>query len=105
MGKQAYLESIHPLVISNLYNSPNKVSASVASVVLIGSSEELGIPITIHQVRRMPHLVFSVFSPFFNTLPYVPVNKNDIQTLLPVIHCFGKGLSADGIDALVRIGI
>ncbi|XP_020695748.2 protein GFS12 isoform X1 [Dendrobium catenatum] len=74
MGKQAYLESIHPLVISNLYNSPNKVSASVASVVLIGSSEELGIPITIH------------------------------QTLLPVIHCFGKGLSADGIDALVRIG-
>lgn len=50
VGKQAYLEKIHPLVISNLYNSPNKTSASVASIVLIGSSEELGIPITVHQV-------------------------------------------------------
>ena len=50
VGKQAYLEKIHPLVIANLFNSPNKTSASVASVVLIGSSEELGIPITVHQV-------------------------------------------------------
>lgn len=50
VGKQVYLEKIHPLVISNLYNSPNKTSASVASIVLIGSSEELGIPITVHQV-------------------------------------------------------
>ncbi|XP_020588652.1 protein GFS12 isoform X2 [Phalaenopsis equestris] len=74
LGKQAYLESFHPLVISNLCNSHDKVSVSVASVVLIGSSEELGIPITIH------------------------------QTLLPVIYCFGKGLSADGIDTLVRVG-
>ena len=27
------------------------------------------------------------------------------QTILPLIHCFGKGLCADGIDVLVRIGI
>lgn len=26
------------------------------------------------------------------------------QTILPLLHCFGKGLSDDGIDVLVRIG-
>ncbi|WCJ23220.1 protein serine/threonine kinase protein tyrosine kinase ATP binding protein kinase [Euphorbia peplus] len=74
VGKQAYLETIHPSVISNLYIAPHKGSAAVASVLLIGTSEELGVPIT------------------FN------------QTILPLIHCFGKGLCPDGIDALVRIG-
>ncbi|XP_020277297.1 protein GFS12 isoform X2 [Asparagus officinalis] len=74
VGKQAYLEKIQPLVIANLCNSPNRTSASVASVVLIGSCEELGIPITIH------------------------------QTILPIIHSFGKGLSSDGVNVLVRIG-
>ncbi|KAK7270556.1 hypothetical protein RIF29_23782 [Crotalaria pallida] len=74
VGKQAYLETIHPLVLSNLHISPDKSSAASASVLLIGSSEELGIPITIH------------------------------QTILPLVHCFGKGLCADGIDVLVRIG-
>ncbi|XP_030949259.1 protein GFS12-like [Quercus lobata] len=74
VGKRAYLETIHPLVISNLYIAPHKSSAAAASVLLIGSSEELGIPVTIH------------------------------QTILPLIHCFGKGLCADGIDVLVRIG-
>ncbi|RDX85099.1 Protein GFS12, partial [Mucuna pruriens] len=74
VGKQAYLETIHPLVLSNLYISPDKSSATSASVLLISSSEELGVPITIH------------------------------QTILPLVHCFGKGLCADGIDVLVRIG-
>ncbi|KAI4335056.1 hypothetical protein L6164_013738 [Bauhinia variegata] len=74
VGKQAYLENIHPLVLSNLYISPHKSSAASASVLLISSSEDLGIPITIH------------------------------QTILPLVHCFGKGLCADGIDVLVRIG-
>ncbi|KAB1213769.1 putative inactive serine/threonine-protein kinase lvsG [Morella rubra] len=74
VGKQAYLNTIHPLVISNLYVAPQRSSAAAASVLLIGSSEELGVPITIH------------------------------QTILPLIHCFGKGLSTDGIDVLVRIG-
>uniref|UniRef100_A0A0E0JHV8 Protein kinase domain-containing protein n=1 Tax=Oryza punctata TaxID=4537 RepID=A0A0E0JHV8_ORYPU len=46
LGKQTYIEKVHPLVIMNLYNSPNKITACAASVVLIGSSEELGIPIT-----------------------------------------------------------
>jgi len=27
-----------------------------------------------------------------------------LQTILPLIYCFGKGLCADGIDALIRIG-
>lgn len=49
LGKKTYIEKIHPLVISNLYSSPNKIIASAASTVLIVSSEELGIPITIHQ--------------------------------------------------------
>ncbi|KAJ1423857.1 WD40/YVTN repeat-like-containing domain superfamily [Sesbania bispinosa] len=74
VGKQTYLETIHPLVLSNLYISPDKSSAASASVLLIGSSEEIGVPITIH------------------------------QTILPLVHCFGKGLCADGIDVLVRIG-
>ncbi|CAL5209622.1 unnamed protein product [Lathyrus oleraceus] len=74
VGKQAYLETIHPLVLSNLYISPDKNSAASASVLLIGSSEEIGVPITIH------------------------------QTILPLVHCFGKGLCVDGIDVLVRIG-
>ncbi|KAK7280064.1 hypothetical protein RJT34_25126 [Clitoria ternatea] len=74
VGKQAYLQTVHPLVLSNLYISPDKSSAASASVLLIGSSEEIGVPITIH------------------------------QTILPLVHCFGKGLCADGIDVLVRIG-
>ncbi|CAL5423981.1 unnamed protein product [Camellia sinensis] len=74
IGKQAYLETTHPSVISNLYVSPHKSSAAAASVLLIVSSEELGVPVTVH------------------------------QTILPLIHCFGKGLCSDGIDVLVRIG-
>ncbi|XP_038721856.1 protein GFS12 isoform X2 [Tripterygium wilfordii] len=74
IGKQGYLEAIHPFAISNLYMSPHKSSATVASVLLIGTSEELGVPITVH------------------------------QTILPLIHCFGKGLCPDGIDVLIRIG-
>ncbi|KAL1197808.1 Protein GFS12 [Cardamine amara subsp. amara] len=74
IGKRVYLQMIHPLVISNLYNSPDKISASAASVLLIGSSEELGAPVTVH------------------------------QTILPLISYFGKGICADGIDVLVRIG-
>lgn len=74
VGKQAYLEIVHPMVISNLYISPHKSSAGAASVLLICSSEELGVPVTIN------------------------------QTILPIIHCFGKGLCPDGIDVLVRIG-
>ncbi|KAK7343619.1 hypothetical protein VNO77_12511 [Canavalia gladiata] len=74
VGKQAYLKTIHPLVLSNLYISPDKSSAASASVLLISSSEEIGVPITIH------------------------------QTIFPLVHCFGKGLCADGIDVLVRIG-
>ncbi|KAG9459916.1 hypothetical protein H6P81_004424 [Aristolochia fimbriata] len=74
LGKQTYLEKIHPWVIANLYSSPHKNSATAASVLLIGSCEELGIPVTVH------------------------------QTILPLIQCFGKGLCSDGIDCLVRIG-
>lgn len=57
VGKYAYLEKIHPLVIANLHSSPHKTSAAAASVLLIGSSEELGVPITIHQVRNLLLLV------------------------------------------------
>ncbi|KAK2969647.1 hypothetical protein RJ640_025824, partial [Escallonia rubra] len=75
IGKQAYLEKIHPMVLSNLQVAPHKSSAAAAaSVLLIGSSEELGLPITVH------------------------------QTILPLIHCFGRGLSSDGLDVVVRIG-
>ncbi|KAL3505559.1 hypothetical protein ACH5RR_030941 [Cinchona calisaya] len=74
IGKQAYLEAIHPSVLSNLFVAPNKSSAAAASVLLVGSCEELGVPITVH------------------------------QTILPLIHCLGKGLCDDGIDAVVRIG-
>nr|XP_004298261.2 PREDICTED: probable inactive serine/threonine-protein kinase lvsG isoform X1 [Fragaria vesca subsp. vesca] len=74
VGKQAFLKTVHPLVILNLNAAAHKSSAAAASVLLLGSSEELGIPITIH------------------------------QTILPLIQCFGKGLSTDGLDVLVRIG-
>jgi WD repeat-containing protein 81 len=53
VGKQAYLETIHPLVISNLSVATHKSSAAAASVLLIGSSEELGVPVTIHQVKMI----------------------------------------------------
>lgn len=59
VGKQVYLETIHPLVISNLLYSPHKSSASAASVLLIGSSEELGVPIAIQQVVYS-HCVFLI---------------------------------------------
>ncbi|KAF9674335.1 hypothetical protein SADUNF_Sadunf10G0116600 [Salix dunnii] len=74
IGKQAYLETVHPLVISNLCIAPHRSSAAVASVLLIGTSEEHGVPITVN------------------------------QTILPLIYCFGKGLCPDGIDVLVRFG-
>lgn len=50
IGKQAYFETIHQLIISNLCITPHKSSSSAASVLLIGSSEELGVPVTVHQV-------------------------------------------------------
>ncbi|KAK6146264.1 hypothetical protein DH2020_020133 [Rehmannia glutinosa] len=74
IGKQAYLETIHPLIISNLCVTPQKSSTAAASVLLIGSSEELGLPITVH------------------------------QTILPLMLSFGKGLCNDGVDVLIRIG-
>ncbi|KAF9619916.1 hypothetical protein IFM89_010227, partial [Coptis chinensis] len=74
IGKEAYLEMIHPLVIFNLSIAPHKNSSSAASVLLMGCCDEFGVPVTVH------------------------------QTLLPLIHSFGKGLCADGIDVLVRIG-
>ncbi|KAF5947185.1 hypothetical protein HYC85_013142 [Camellia sinensis] len=74
IGKQAYLETIHPSVISNLYVSPHKSSTTAASMLLIVSSEEFGVPVTVH------------------------------QTILSLIHCFGKGVCSDGINVLVRIG-
>ena len=51
IGKQKYLEKLHPMVLSNLYGVLNKSTAAAASVLLVGSSEELGVPITIHQVK------------------------------------------------------
>lgn len=74
IGKQEYLEKIHPMVLLNLYVVPHKSTAAAASVLLICSSEELGLPITVH------------------------------QTILPLIHCYGKGLCSDGIDVVIRIG-
>ncbi|KAL2459379.1 protein serine/threonine kinase [Forsythia ovata] len=74
IGKQAYLETIHPLIISNLCVAPHKSSAAAAAVLLIGSSEELGVPITVY------------------------------QTILPLILYFGKGICNDGVDVVIRIG-
>ncbi|CAM8993099.1 unnamed protein product [Rhodiola kirilowii] len=74
IGKQAYLAALHPMVISNLFLSRHKSSEAAASVLLIGSSEELGVPITVN------------------------------QTIVPLVQCFGRGLCQDGIDVLVRIG-
>ncbi|KAL0367846.1 UNVERIFIED_CONTAM: protein GFS12 [Sesamum radiatum] len=74
IGKRVYFETIHPLIISNLCLAPHKSSTTAASVLLIGSSEELGVPITVH------------------------------QTILPLILSFGKGLCIDGVDVLIRIG-
>lgn len=51
VGRQTYLDMIHPLVISNLHAAAHKSSAAAAAVLLIGSSEELGVPVTIHQVK------------------------------------------------------
>lgn len=64
IGKQAYVETIHPFVVLNLHGTPCKNSAAAASVLLIGSSEELGIPITVHQVVvnrcSPPHPLYSL---------------------------------------------
>lgn len=73
VGKQAYLETMHPLVLSNLYLSPDKSSASSASVLLISSSEELGVPITIHQVFWFGNILqYYVF-----IYPYSPTPSYD----------------------------
>lgn len=101
LGKQTYIEKVHPWVISNLYNSPNKITASAASTVLIVSSEELGIPVTIHQASLSGNFCW------YTILIHACIINQCIcflQTILPLIHCFGKGLCADGIDTLVRIG-
>ena len=49
VSKQAYMETIHPIgYILNLCSAlaPNKSLAASASVLLIGTSEELGVPAT-----------------------------------------------------------
>lgn len=112
IGKRVYLEMIHPLVISNLYNSPDKISASAASVLLIGSSEELGAPVTVHQVRQ--EFLFLSSTHFYLYLSSGILCVSEcliwmlvfplIQTILPLINYFGKGICTDGIDVLVRIG-
>ncbi|XP_063938393.1 protein GFS12-like [Daucus carota subsp. sativus] len=75
IGKQKYLEKLHPMVLSNLYGVLDKSTAAAASLLLVGSSEQLGVPITIH------------------------------QTILPLIQYYGKGLCSDGIDVVIRIGV
>lgn len=60
IGKQAYFETIHPLIISNLCVSPYK-SSTAASVLLIWSSEEHGVPITVHQVWFL--IRFKLYNP------------------------------------------
>ncbi|KAL3641861.1 hypothetical protein CASFOL_012676 [Castilleja foliolosa] len=60
--------------IWNRIGNPHKSSSGAAAVLLIGSSEELGVPITVH------------------------------QTILPLVLSFGKGLCSDGVDVLIRIG-
>lgn len=64
IGKRVYLEIVHPLIISNLYNCPDKISASAASVLLIVSSEELGVPVTVHQVGQNFLFLSIIFFPF-----------------------------------------
>ncbi|KAL8503271.1 hypothetical protein ACS0TY_022129 [Phlomoides rotata] len=56
VGKQAYFEILHPLIISILCTAPQKSSTAAASVLLIGSSEEFGVPITVHQVATVNNL-------------------------------------------------
>lgn len=59
IGKQAYLEVLHPIIISNLCVTSHTGSTVAASVLLIGSCEELGIPITVHQVYPNVLLFYS----------------------------------------------
>ncbi|KAL8498351.1 hypothetical protein ACS0TY_021611 [Phlomoides rotata] len=56
VGKQTYFEILHPLIISILCTAPQKSSTAAASVLLIGSSEEFGVPITVHQVATVNNL-------------------------------------------------
>ncbi|WVZ71326.1 hypothetical protein U9M48_019920 [Paspalum notatum var. saurae] len=60
LGKQTYIEKVHPLVISNLYNSHNKIITSAASTVLIVSSGLLGETFVVKQI--LPLLRNVIFS-------------------------------------------
>ncbi|KAK1278106.1 hypothetical protein QJS04_geneDACA015830 [Acorus gramineus] len=53
--------------------------------------------------RRRPLAKYLLESPFFPSTVRLLMFGNVKQTILPLFHCFGKGLCADGIDALVRI--
>ncbi|XP_021595628.1 protein GFS12 isoform X2 [Manihot esculenta] len=89
IGKQAYLETIHPLVISNLYVSPHKSSAAVASVLLIGTSEELGVPITVNQDRSCLHVTI-----LMQTKLDMSVLQVAAMTLMAVCQRIGPELTA-----------
>ncbi|CAN4104654.1 unnamed protein product [Withania somnifera] len=91
IGKQAYVETIHPFVVLNLHSTPCKNSATAACVLLIGSSEE-----RCSQLLCPPYSLYSLI--FGNTYTFCEF------TILPLLHCVGKGLSDDGIDVLVRTG-
>ncbi|PPD80535.1 hypothetical protein GOBAR_DD22544 [Gossypium barbadense] len=83
---KAVKASVLPVIQKILQASYKLCSSALASILkyifdsmqmnmfVADHSEELGVPITVH------------------------------QTILPLIHCFGKGLCPDGIDVLVRIG-
>lgn len=60
-------------MLSNLFVSSNKSSAA-ASVLLIGSCEELGVPITVYQVNHTSS--FSVSLSCFNMLTFKLVPDN-----------------------------
>ena len=62
VSKQAYMETIHPLVILNLYAgpAPKKSLAAFATVLLIGSSEELGVPPTYNSLGSIESAVLSI---------------------------------------------
>lgn len=82
IGKQTYLEKVHPSVITNLYSSHNKITASAASIVLVGSIEELGISVTVQQVY--PDTIHTDEYLYFDSLTTILMKQQ--------VHCFGKGL-------------
>ncbi|XP_002990350.2 protein GFS12 [Selaginella moellendorffii] len=74
LGTHVYLQHFHSLIVLSVLRSPESQQASAASLVLVETCQELGLPVTLN------------------------------QTIRPLLQSLGRDITVHGVDSLVEIG-